>query len=115
MFALNHLVTKGTMPLAYFLAGPLADKVFEPLLVKGGPLANSLGQVIGTGPGRGMGLMYILAGFFTIIVAGAAFAYSPIRRIELELPDAVTAPPPAPVEEKLPQEVPTAQPEPAAT
>src|SRR5207249_3821509 len=37
MFALNHLVTKGSMPLAFFLAGPLADKVFEPLLAKGGP------------------------------------------------------------------------------
>jgi MFS transporter, DHA3 family, macrolide efflux protein len=115
MFALNHLVTKGTMPLAYFLAGPLADKVFEPLLVKGGPLAGSLGQLIGTGPGRGMGFMYMLAGVFTIVVAAAAFAYSPIRRIELDLPDAVAAPPPPPAPvESAPQEAPPSA-QPAAT
>jgi hypothetical protein len=40
--------------LAYATAGPLADRVFEPLLLPGGALASSVGQVIGTGDGRGM-------------------------------------------------------------
>jgi MFS transporter, DHA3 family, macrolide efflux protein len=87
LFALNHMLTKGALPLAYLLAGPLADGVFKPLLVEGGPLAGSLGLVIGTGPGRGMGLIFILAGALTIAVATAAYLYPRIRLIETELPD----------------------------
>lgn len=44
------------------LAGVLADYVFTPLLVSGGVLAGSVGRIIGTGSGRGMGLLIIIAG-----------------------------------------------------
>ena len=53
-----------SMAVAYPIAGPLADYVFEPLLMEGGWLAGSVGLVIGTGAGRGMGLLLIILGSF---------------------------------------------------
>lgn len=55
--------------IAYSTAGLLADKVFNPLLVEGGKLAGSVGSVIGVGPGRGIGLLFIIAGFLVVVVA----------------------------------------------
>lgn len=59
-------VSLAAMPLAYPLAGPLADYVFEPMVAVGGPLADSVGRFIGVGPGRGIGLLFIILG--TLIV-----------------------------------------------
>ena len=39
MFAIRRMIAWSAMPIAYILAGPLADNVFKPLLVEGGPLA----------------------------------------------------------------------------
>lgn len=55
--------------IAYGISGLLADHVFTPLLEKGGLLASSVGRVIGTGPGRGIGLMFIIAGILVIVMA----------------------------------------------
>jgi len=78
------------MPLAYLLSGPLADHVFIPLLDEGGRLApTALGRLLGTGPGRGIGLMFVLAGLLVVAVSLGAYLYRPLRRVESELPDAV--------------------------
>lgn len=54
---------------AYITAGFLADHVFNPLLNKGGALASTAGRIIGTGPGRGIGLMFIISGLCVVITA----------------------------------------------
>ena len=46
------------------------------------------GDIIGVGPGRGMGLMFVLMGILAIVIALSAFAHPRIRRVEVELPDA---------------------------
>lgn len=51
---------------AYASAGLLADKVFNPLLVEGGPLASTVGQYIGVGEGRGIAFLFIVAGVLII-------------------------------------------------
>lgn len=55
--------------IAYSLAGFLADYVFNPLLAEGGALANSVGSLIGVGPGRGIAFLFIIAGAFVMIIA----------------------------------------------
>ncbi len=90
VFAVRPLLAYPTTCIAYLLAGPLADYVFEPLLAKGGPLAGSIGQIIGTGPGRGIGLLYIVLGIFTVLVTIGAYSYPRLRLVEDELPDAIT-------------------------
>lgn len=77
-------------PASMLLAGPLADYVFEPLLAAGGPLAGSVGRLIGVGKGRGVGLMFILLGLLTILTTVGGYLYPRLRRVEEELPDALT-------------------------
>jgi MFS family permease len=49
VFAVRRMIAWSSLPLAYLAAGPLADRVFEPLMVEGGPLAASVGRILGTG------------------------------------------------------------------
>lgn len=79
-------------PLAYIVAGPLADNIFKPLLVEGGALADSVGQLIGVGPGRGTGFMFIVIGALSILVAAAGYLSPHVRNVEDELPDAMPTP-----------------------
>lgn len=60
--------------VAFVLAGPLADKVFEPLLRTGGLLAGSVGTVFQTGRGRGTALLVTIMGIALIGVASAVHA-----------------------------------------
>jgi hypothetical protein len=81
--------------VAQFAAGPLADKVFEPWLSVHGLLAGTVGRIIGVGPGRGMGFMFIILGAMAGLGMFLAYLYRPFRLLEDQLPDAVmTAPPP---------------------
>jgi MFS transporter, DHA3 family, macrolide efflux protein len=89
IFALRGAIMNASLPLAYLVAGPLADYVFEPLMVPEGPLAGSVGQLIGVGPGRGIGLMFMVMGTLTVIVTVIAYLYPRLRLVEDELPDAI--------------------------
>ncbi|UCE01083.1 MAG: MFS transporter [Chloroflexota bacterium] len=91
VFSVRRMIAWSTMPLAYLIAGPLADNVFNPLLVEGGALADTVGQLIGVGPGRGTGFMFILIGVVTVLVAGGGYLNSHVRNLEDELPDAMPA------------------------
>lgn len=83
VFATYNMICGGALAVAYVLAGPVADRVFEPLLLPGGGLADSVGTIIGTGPGRGMAFLMMIVG--VLMIATAAIAY---RRPSLRaLPD----------------------------
>lgn len=73
--------------LAYILAGPLVDRVFSPLLLKDGGLAGTMGRIIGVGPGRGIGLVFILMGLIKIGVVLAAYFKPNIRYVEDKMPN----------------------------
>jgi DHA3 family macrolide efflux protein-like MFS transporter len=90
VFAMRSMISRSMMPLAYLLTGPLADRVFEPLMRTGGALARTFaGAWLGAGPGRGMGLMFVLSGLVLMAASGLAFANPHIRRIEHDLPDVI--------------------------
>ncbi|MDW7755981.1 MAG: hypothetical protein SCH68_12540, partial [Brevefilum sp.] len=89
VFAFRRVIAYSTIPLAYLVAGPLADRVFNPLLEENGRLADSVGKLIGVGPGRGIGFMYLLMGFMLMLMTIAAYAYSHLRNVEIELPDMI--------------------------
>lgn len=71
-WGLISLLTQIGFVAAYALCGVLADYVFEPMLVEGGILTESVGKVIGIGEGRGIGLMLIVAG---IVMVAFAFIF----------------------------------------
>jgi uncharacterized protein (DUF58 family) len=77
------------MPFAFAIAGPLADRVFEPLMAPGGGLAGSVGALIGVGKGRGVGLLFIVLGLFVLLVVLLSALSPRLWKIESEIPDAV--------------------------
>jgi MFS transporter, DHA3 family, macrolide efflux protein len=92
VFSIRSMLAQSMMPLAFVTAGPLADYVFEPLMKDGGVLAGTfIGGLLDTGPGRGIGLMFVLAGLAALIVSALVYANPRIRNVEDELPDAVTS------------------------
>jgi MFS family permease len=92
VFATQQMLARAAAPLAYLLAGPLADQVFTPLLTVDGPLASGIGQILGTGSGRGIGLIFLLMGVVKVAVAVIGRWSPHIRKIEDELPDAILVP-----------------------
>jgi hypothetical protein len=90
-FALKEMIAVSTLPLAYLVAGPLADGVFEPLLAVGGPLAGSVGSVIGVGPGRGIALLFVVMGLASLLLSLAGYLQPRLRRVEEELPEGEVA------------------------
>ena len=99
VFATRRMVAWLPRPLAYLMAGTLVDQVFEPLLASDGPLANSIGRIIGIMPGREIGLLFVLVGVFMILTVVAGYLYRRLRLVEDELADvsvfAFEAPAPA--------------------
>jgi MFS transporter, DHA3 family, macrolide efflux protein len=90
VFAIRGMISQSMMPLAFLLAGPLADRVFEPLMQPGGGLASSfVAAGIGAGPGRGMGLMFTLSGLLLLVVTALVWTLPRIRNVESELPEVV--------------------------
>jgi len=88
VFAVRRLIVLSMMPAGYLVAGPLADKVFEPMIRRGGRWHSSLVILAGAGPGRGIGLVFIMAGLFTFITQLAFYAYPSLRHIEDQVPEA---------------------------
>ncbi len=88
VFSATGMVVSSSLPLAFVLAGPLADRVFEPLLVKAVPCGLNLAAIVGGGPGRGVALMFVLCGLLLIAVALGGWLWRPLRRLESDLPDA---------------------------
>lgn len=88
VFAFNEAIAGASVPLGYLVAGPLSDLVFEPLMQPTGLLANSVGQFLGVGPGRGIALLFVVVGLCHASLAGLIALYKPLRNIEQLLPDA---------------------------
>ncbi len=97
VFAIRSMISRSMMPIAFLSAGPLADYVFEPMLREGGLLYNSfVAKIIGTGPGRGIGLIFVLAGLGAILITVIAYLNPKIRNIESNIPDVVADAPEQP-------------------
>jgi hypothetical protein len=87
VFAVRQLIAWATIPASLLLAGPLADHVFEPAMMPDGGLATLFGGAVGTGPGAGMSLMFIIAGILGILVSLGGYAFHIVRNSEDILPD----------------------------
>jgi len=86
VLAVQRMIATSTRPMAYLIAGPLADKLFEPLLAPTGALTGSIGRIVGVGPGRGIGLLFLIMGVLKLAASLGSYLYPPIRQVEDELP-----------------------------
>lgn len=92
VFAVQNMVGEMLRPLGYLLAGPLADRVFEPAMRAGGSLAPLFGGLLGTGPGAGMALMFLFTGVTGTLLHLGGYLVPTLRRVEIDLPDHDTPP-----------------------
>ena len=89
VFAALQVTTRALSPLAFLLAGPLADHVFVPLLLPDGLLAESIGGIVGTGPGRGIGLLFVLMGLMKILTVLLSLSNRAMRSLNVEDPESL--------------------------
>jgi DHA3 family multidrug efflux protein-like MFS transporter len=80
VFGFAQLVENSATPLTAFLMAPLAEAVFMPLMTDGRG-ADLIGSWFGTGPDRGIALMFTLSGILGVVVTLAAWASPAYRRL----------------------------------
>jgi len=82
VWGLVGLISQLGYVAAYAISGILADYVFTPLLLPDGLLAESVGKLLGTGAGRGIGFLIVVAGLLLCVTAVSLAGIKPIRRLE---------------------------------
>jgi MFS family permease len=91
VIATSQMMINLMIPVGFVLAGILSDNIFNDLLATEGAWANSVGQIIGTGPSRGMAFVLLLSGVCLSVWGLVGYLYPPLRDIETRLPDAVSS------------------------
>ncbi|WP_063763797.1 non-ribosomal peptide synthetase/MFS transporter [Actinoplanes subtropicus] len=81
VFALNTLIAWSTIPLGVGLVGPYATRLLD-------APARHLTPIVGAGPGRGIGLTYVIFGLLVVGFAVAALASRTLGRFDTSVADA---------------------------
>ncbi|MBB5873909.1 amino acid adenylation domain-containing protein [Allocatelliglobosispora scoriae] len=89
VFALNMMVAWSTLPIGIAVVGPFAVAWFDALMAPGGALAGSVGAVIGTGPGRGIALLYVAFALVIGLLAVVSLRVPVLARFDENVPDAI--------------------------
>lgn len=87
VFAFRGMVTMSVRPFGFLLGGWLADNIFEPAMMVEGWLAPILGDLIGTGSGAGMSVMFLFTAIGGMLISLSGYLIPSIRNIERDLLD----------------------------
>jgi DHA3 family macrolide efflux protein-like MFS transporter len=87
VFATRALIAQISAPVAMLLSGPLADYYFEPAMMAGGGLESVFSGLVGTSPGAGMALMFVIAGLCGVLIGFGGYAFKAVRNVEDIIPD----------------------------
>jgi DHA3 family multidrug efflux protein-like MFS transporter len=80
VFGFAQSLETAASPITAFLIGPIAQFWVIPSMTDGA-LADSIGSWFGTGPDRGMALIFIVAGVIGLIVTILALGSRPYREL----------------------------------
>jgi DHA3 family macrolide efflux protein-like MFS transporter len=86
VFAANALVLQIVSAIATLMAGPLADRIFEPAMQAGGQFAALFSPIVGTGTGAGMAWLYVITSIGLLVVGIGGYAIPQLRQVEQETP-----------------------------
>lgn len=89
VFSARRLIAWFSNPISPIIAGVLADQVLEPGMRQGGALAPLFSPLVGTGPGSGMALLFVVVACLTALIGVLAFMVPAVREVETRLPDAM--------------------------
>ena len=81
------MIAQATIPVAYLLVGPLADRVFVPVMTGDSAIGLALQGVFGSGEARGYTLFFVSMGLGVLVLCVGAIAYGPLRNLDRDLPD----------------------------
>jgi len=87
VFSARRLIAWLVDPIMPIASGLMADYVMEPAMNTNTALARTFGGLVGTGPGSGMALLFVISGLLYLSVAAAAWFIPTIRNVEVILPD----------------------------
>ncbi|MFI5761140.1 amino acid adenylation domain-containing protein [Streptomyces sp. NPDC051563] len=88
VIAVNTLVAWSTLPIGFALVAPAGPELLQPLMDEGGALASSVGALIGTGDGRGIGLLYLVFGLAMAALVLVSLCIPVLARFDRDVPDA---------------------------
>ncbi|MFD8208923.1 amino acid adenylation domain-containing protein [Streptomyces sp. NPDC059695] len=88
VIAVNTMVAWSTLPIGFALVAPMGPELLQPLMDEGGALAPTVGALIGTGDGRGIGLLYLVFGLAMAALVLISFCIPVLARFDREVPDA---------------------------
>ncbi len=87
VFGVRRLIAQVSWPLAALAGGVLGDRVFEPAMQSGGALEGTFGAWVGTGPGAGFALIFLLSGALGAVVALGGYGIRQVHDVEVLIPD----------------------------
>lgn len=88
IFSTNSMIIMVAPPIIILGLGPLVDRVLEPRMAFDGPWAHTIvGELVGSGPGRGTALLMLTLGIVVALFIVTAYQYEPLRFLEKQLPD----------------------------
>jgi MFS transporter, DHA3 family, macrolide efflux protein len=87
VFSARRLIAWFTNPISPIIGGTLADFVLEPAMRTPGPMTQTFGWLVGTGPGAGMALLLVFCGVAISLIGLAGYFIPAIRNAEDLLPD----------------------------
>ena len=87
VFSVDSTLRLSLNPLAYLVAGVLADRLLEPAMMPGGLLSPIFGPIVGTGPGAGMAVMFLGTATLGSLMSAAFYLVPVVRNVETDLPD----------------------------
>jgi DHA3 family multidrug efflux protein-like MFS transporter len=87
VFGFGQSLETAAAPITAFLIGPIAEFLVIPAMT-GGSLASAIGPWFGTGPARGMALVFIGAGVIGLLVTLLAFRTRAYHRLSATYLDA---------------------------
>jgi len=84
---LGTIMTGFFLPLGFLVGGPLAEHIFEPLMLMPNDSIAFIQSIFGSGKGRGAALLISTSSIIMAFIIIVAMFIPNIRRLELDLPD----------------------------
>ena len=92
VFAVRSAVASAAVPISLLLVGPIADRLFVPLMTGDSSFGTWLQSIFGSGNTAAFGLFFFLAGLSVVAMSVVAWMIGPIRHVERDIPDAMGLP-----------------------